>query len=143
MGAHAWIRWQAGPPQPLPDEWPSVPPGGVLNYASAPVPRPVEVIDYRKHALYKIVVIWCLVTPLLWTIEGAPDFVTLTLTANSAQVVLLPLLAGGLWWITANSRYIGRKYRNSWWENALMAILFSLAIWGAYQSVSNIVAAFR
>ena len=32
-----------------------------------------------------------------------PDFVALTLAANSAQVVLLPMLAGGLWWITASA----------------------------------------
>ena len=38
-----------------------------------------------------------------------PGFVALTLAANSAQVVLLPLLAGGLWWITASSRLIGRS----------------------------------
>ena len=38
-----------------------------------------------------------------------PGFVALTLAANSAQVVLLPLLAGGLWWITASERLIGRR----------------------------------
>ena len=36
-----------------------------------------------------------------------PDFVTLTLISNSAQVVLVPFIAGGLWWITASARYIG------------------------------------
>ncbi|MFN8002824.1 MAG: hypothetical protein U0X75_17610 [Acidobacteriota bacterium] len=46
-----------------------------------------------------------------------PDFVTLTLIANSAQVALLPLLVGGLWWITASARYIG-QHRNRWWENS-------------------------
>ena len=38
-----------------------------------------------------------------------PGFVALTLAANSAQVVLLPMLAGGLWWITASDRLIGRE----------------------------------
>ena len=32
---------------------------------------------------------------MVWTLPGMPDFVTLTLVANSAQVVLMPLLA--LW----------------------------------------------
>ena len=42
-------------------------------------------------------------------------------------VALLPLLAGGLWWITASEKYIGADYRNRWWENLVMAILFALA----------------
>jgi hypothetical protein len=84
-------------------------------------------------------VTWCLVTPLIWTIPGMPDFVTLTLVANSAQVVLLPVLAGGLWRITASAKYIGEKYRNRAWENVVMAILFALAVFGAYQSVLVVV----
>jgi hypothetical protein len=67
-----------------------------------------------------------------------PDFVTLTLVANSGQVVLLPLLAGGLWWITASPRCIGPTYRNRWWENAAMAILFALAVYGAVGAVRSI-----
>ncbi len=70
MGSHAWLRWKAG---------------------SGPI-----VADYRTHPLYKVIAVWCLVSPLIWTIPGMPDFITLTLVANSAQVVLLPLLAGGL-----------------------------------------------
>ena len=42
-----------------------------------------------------------------------PGFVALTLAANSAQVVLLPLLAGGLWWITASGRLIGDQVQES------------------------------
>jgi hypothetical protein len=69
---------------------------------------------------------------------GAPGFVPLTLAANGAQVVLLPLLAGGLWWITASSRLIGHEYRNRWWENAVMAVLFALATYFAFQAVKDL-----
>jgi Mn2+/Fe2+ NRAMP family transporter len=113
MGSHAWLRWQAG---------------------TGPIKT-----DYRHHPLYRWIAVWCLVSPLVWTIPGMPDFITLTLIANSAQVVLLPLLAGGLWWITASARYIGADYRNRWWENLLMALLFALAIYGAVNSVLSIV----
>jgi hypothetical protein len=67
-----------------------------------------------------------------------PDFVTLTLIANSAQVVLLPLLAGGVWWITASAKYIGPAHRNRPWENIVMAFLFALALYGAYGSAKSI-----
>ncbi len=113
MGSHAWLRWQAG---------------------TAPIKT-----DYRQHPLYRWIAVWCLVSPLIWTIPGMPDFVTLTLIANSAQVVLLPLLAGGLWWITASPRFIGAQYRNRWWENVVMALLFVLAIYGAISSVLSII----
>jgi Mn2+/Fe2+ NRAMP family transporter len=112
MGSHAWLRWQAG---------------------TAPIKT-----DYRQHPLYRWIAVWCLVSPLIWTIPGMPDFVTLTLIANSAQVVLLPLLAGGLWWITASPRFIGAQYRNRWWENVMMALLFALAIYGAINSIRSI-----
>jgi hypothetical protein len=109
MGTHAWLRWRAG--------------AGEIS------------ADYRDHPLYRWLVVWCLVPPLLWTIPGMPDFVTLTLVANSGQVVLLPLLAGGLWWITASPRCIGAAHCNRWWENAVMALLFVLAVYGAFNSV--------
>jgi Mn2+/Fe2+ NRAMP family transporter len=105
LGTHAWLRWHAG---------------------SGPITA-----DYRHHPCYKWIATSCLVTPLVWTMPGMPGFVMLTLAANSAQVVLLPVLAGGLWWITASPRLIGPEHRNRWWENVLMGTLFALACYFA------------
>jgi Mn2+/Fe2+ NRAMP family transporter len=116
LGTHAWLRWHAG---------------------TGPITS-----DYRHHACYRWIAISCLVTPLVWTLPGMPGFVALTLAANSAQVVLLPLLAGGLWWITASDRLIGREHRNRWWENVLMGTLFVLAIYFAYGAVLDLVRRF-
>ena len=113
LGTHAWLRMRGGA-----------------------VPAHT---DFRGHPCYRWIAIGCLVPPLIWTMPGMPGFVALTLAANSAQVVLLPMLAGGLWWITASERLIGREYRNRWWENALMAVLFSLAAYFAFQAVRNLV----
>ena len=95
--------------------------------------------ESRGHPLYKCIVVWVLVSPLVWMHPDTPGFVTLTLIVNSAQVVLVPFIAGGLWWITASGRYIGNAYRNRWWENAVMASLCMLALWGAYGSVKSVV----
>lgn len=113
LGSHAYLRWRAG---------------------TGPIGA-----DYRQHPLYRAIVLWCLVSPLIWTIPGMPDFVTLTLVANSSQVVLLPLLAGGVWWLTASERFIGKEFKNRPWENVLMAALFLLALYGAVSSVQTIV----
>ncbi len=113
MGSHAWLRYQAG---------------------TGPITQ-----DYRKHPLYRVIAVWCLVSSLVWALPGMPGFVTLTLIANSLQVVLLPFLAGGLWWITASPKFIGPKYCNRAWENVLMAGLFLLALYGAYGAVVSLV----
>lgn len=113
LGSHAWLR------------------------ARAPVGKPLH-DDYRQDPMYKRIAAWCLITPIVWTFPGMPDFVTLTLVANSAQVVLVPLLAGGLWIITARSKYIGKRYRTRPWENVVMGVLFTLALYGAFNSGKSI-----
>jgi Mn2+/Fe2+ NRAMP family transporter len=117
LGAHAWLRWHAG---------------------TAPIGT-----HFRDHPCYRWIAIWCLVSPLIWTLPGMPGFVALTLAANSAQVVLLPLLAGGLWWITASDRLIGREYRNRWWENVVMATLFALATYFAVRAIGDLARVLR
>ena len=114
LGTHAWLRWRTG--------------------------RPPAARAYREHPLHRVLVVWCLVPPLVWTLPGMPDFVTLTLVANGAQVLLLPLIAGGIWWVTSSPRCIGRAHRNRWWEHATMAVLFALAIYGALVSVRALAA---
>ncbi len=113
LGSHAWIR------------------------SRTPAGQPVRT-GYREHPMYRGIAVWCCVSPLVWTLPGMPDFVALTLVANSAQVILLPLLAGGIWWITASARFIGAAHRTRWWENLVMAFLFALAIYGAWKSAASI-----
>jgi hypothetical protein len=114
LATHAWLRWR-----------------GTAVAADT---------DFRQHPCYWWIAFACLATPMVWTMPGMPGFVALTLTANAAQVILLPMLAGGLWWITASERLIGPEYRNRWWENALMATLFALATYFAIQAVRNLIA---
>lgn len=113
LGSHALLRWKSGTDS--------------------------AVGDYRKHPCYRWIVVICVVSPLVWTAPGMPGFVTLTLVANSAQVVLLPIIAAGLWCITAGTKYIGTEYRNRRWENAVMATLYGLAVLGACKAVESLV----
>ncbi len=95
--------------------------------------------DYRKYPIYKLTALWIMVSPFVWIISGKADFVTLTLLANTLMAVLIPALAGGLWWITASRRDLGNQYKNNWFENLLMAFLFVLAVWGAYESALSVI----
>jgi Mn2+/Fe2+ NRAMP family transporter len=112
LGTHTWLRWRGG---------------------SAP---DTATATLQRHVVYRGIVIWSLVTPLVWTLPGMPDFVMLTLIANGAQVVIVPLIAGGLWRITSSSKFIGDQFRARPWENAVMALLFVLALYAAFHSVS-------
>jgi Mn2+/Fe2+ NRAMP family transporter len=99
-------------------------------------------INYKTHPIYRFIAVWIMVSPFIWIMTGKADFVTLTLLANTLMVVLIPALAGGLWWITASKKFIGEKYKNNWAENLVMGFLFCLAVWGTYEaaiSVTNMV----
>ena len=87
--------------------------------------------DFRSTRIYRGVAAWCLVSPLIWTLPGMPDFIALTLVVNALQVILLPLVAGGLWLISSRDDFIGRTYRNRWWEHAVLSVLMGLALYGA------------
>ena len=113
LGTHAWLRWRTG---------------------AAP-----ETTTLQRHPVYRGIVLWCLLSPLVWTLPGMPDFVMLTLVANGAQVVIVPLLAAGLWRITASPRFIGERFRTRAWENAVMAVLCALAVYAAANSVTALV----
>jgi hypothetical protein len=98
-----------------------------------------DTIDYKSHPIYKFIALWIMVSPFVWIITGKADFITLTLLANTLMAVLIPLLAGGLWWITANRRFIGDQYKNRLWENLIMGFLFILAVWGAFESAKSVI----
>lgn len=114
LGSHAWNRFR--------------------NISSAG-----DKIDYKSHPVYMFIALWIMVSPFVWILSGKADFITLTLFANTLMAVLIPALAGGLWWITASSKYIGEEYKNKLWENVLMAFLFILACWGAFESAVSVI----
>ncbi|MEZ5275097.1 MAG: divalent metal cation transporter [Opitutaceae bacterium] len=112
LGSHAWYRWRSGHLDPL-------------N------------IDFRNSKVYRYIVLWIIVSPLIW--GGKAEFISLTLIANTFTVVLIPAISGGLWWITARADFIGAENRNRWWENAIMASVFLLALYGMVGAARSII----
>ena len=92
-------------------------------------------LNIANSKIYHCVILWCLFSPLVWSIPNMPSFITLTLVANAAAVIVLPLLCGSLWIITSSKRYIGNKYKNKIYENVTLLILFLLSLWGSYQTI--------
>ena len=112
LGSHAWQRWQ-----------------------SSVIPTTTEI---RGHRLYTVIATWCLISPLIWTAPGLPGFVTLTIVVNALQVVLLPVIALGLLWITADARIIGLEHRNRWWDNVGMALVVLMSLFMAFKAVTEV-----
>ena len=113
LGSHAWYRWRARNNEPLE-------------------------IEYRSSKVYRYLTLWIVVSPLIW--RGQAEFISLTILANTFSVVMIPAIAGGLWWITAKESFIGAQYRNRWWDNALMGFVFLLALYGVVEGVKSIIA---
>jgi Mn2+/Fe2+ NRAMP family transporter len=111
LASHAWLRWRSHNSEPLR-------------------------VDYRSASVYRFVVLWIVVSPLVWL--GRVEFISLTILANTVTVVMIPALAGGLWCITARASFIGPAYRNRWWDNALMAFVTVLALFGVVEAVRSI-----
>jgi hypothetical protein len=92
----------------------------------------------KASRVYRAIVLWIIVTPLVWPLAGQSDFVGLTLTVNAAQVVVIPVIVTGLWIITARPKYIGERYRNRWWENVAVALLLGLGCISTYFALMKV-----
>jgi Mn2+/Fe2+ NRAMP family transporter len=99
--------------------------------------------EYRRHPGYRLMTIWCLFSPLVWTFTGKANFVAFTVAANAFQVLLLPVLAIAIWILTSGRRYIGAKYANRPWENVAMALFCAAALLGAAGAGRSLLAAIR
>lgn len=96
--------------------------------------------DYKEHPIYQWIVGWVILSPLFWIMWGHTDFVGITILVNAAQVIIIPVLVLGIWIITSKAEYIGRRYRNRWWENVFIGFLLVLGCIGAYFSTSKVLA---
>lgn len=99
--------------------------------------RPGAPEGERDLSIYRGAVLWLVLSPLAWALLGDVDFVGLTLLVSAVVVPLIPALAGGLWRLTASAGHIGAEHRNRWWENALMAAIFALALWGSVEALRS------
>jgi len=92
----------------------------------------------NRSKAYQLMVLWCLISPFIWSIPGMPGFVPLSIFVNAAAVVLTPILAALVWYLTAHPRFIGEKYRNGLWGNSMMAVLFALACYATWQAITTL-----
>ncbi|WP_145251005.1 Nramp family divalent metal transporter [Pseudomonas oryzihabitans] len=88
---------------------------------------------FHKDPAHKWFLLFILVTPLVWSLPGMPDFVTLTIGVNALNIVGLPVISLGLLIMSNQKSLLGVKYRNNWFENLALGFATLLAIWVAIQ----------
>jgi Mn2+/Fe2+ NRAMP family transporter len=79
-----------------------------------------------------------LVVPLVLSLPSMPDMVVLTIVANAFNVVLIPMIAAGLLYLTTSRKLMRREHANRWWEVALLTVVTAIGIWATYQVVLGI-----
>nr|WP_314586529.1 Nramp family divalent metal transporter [uncultured Pseudomonas sp.] len=88
---------------------------------------------FHKDPAHKWFLLFILVTPLVWSLPGMPDFVTLTIGVNALNIVGLPVISLGLLIMSNQKSLLGDRYRNNWFENLALGFATLLAIWVAIQ----------
>lgn len=87
---------------------------------------------YNLDPMYKWVMLFVLVTPLIWSIPGMPGFIALTLGVNAINIIGFPIIAIGLL-ILSNKKDLMGDHKNNWFENICLFSASVLAIWSAAQ----------
>ena len=88
--------------------------------------------EFHHDPMHKWFMLFILVTPLIWSLPGMPDFVTLTIAVNALNIIGLPVISLGLL-IMSNQKKLLGKYRNNWFENIALGFATFLAVWVAFE----------
>ncbi|RCL20848.1 Mn2+/Fe2+ transporter [Pseudomonas sp. AFG_SD02_1510_Pfu_092] len=96
--------------------------------------------EFHNDPMHKWFMLFILVTPLVWSIPGMPDFVTLTIGVSALNIIGLPVISLGLLIMSNQKSLLGKAYRNNWFENIALAFATGLALWVAFQLAMDLVA---
>jgi Mn2+/Fe2+ NRAMP family transporter len=95
--------------------------------------------EFHHDPMHKWFMLFILVTPLVWSLPGMPDFVTLTIAVNALNIIGLPVISLGLL-IMSNQKKLLGDYRNNWFENLALGFATILAVWVAFQLGAQLLA---
>ncbi|MCA1023838.1 Nramp family divalent metal transporter [Halobacillus litoralis] len=87
---------------------------------------------FEDDPMYKWFGLFLVVTPIVWSVENGPTFVSLTLVTNALNIIGFPVIALGLLFLSNKKSLLG-KYTNNWLENIILFMATVLAVWSAIQ----------
>lgn len=83
----------------------------------------------EQHPLYRWIILFVLISPIVWSVPGAPSFVVLVVVVNAINALFLPAIAVGILIISNKKEFLG-KYTNNVAENIVLTGTVILAVWG-------------
>jgi Mn2+/Fe2+ NRAMP family transporter len=89
--------------------------------------------EFHHDPMHRWFMLFILVTPLIWSLPGMPDFVALTLGVNALNIVGFPVISLGLLIMSNQKSMLEKKYRNNLFENIALLFATGLALWAALQ----------
>ena len=89
--------------------------------------------EFHHDPMHKWFMLFILLTPLVWSLPGTPDFVTLTIGVSPLNIIGLPVISLGLLIISNQTKLLDKKYRNNLFENIALLFATGLALWVAFQ----------
>lgn len=89
--------------------------------------------EFHHDPMHKWFMLFILVTPLIWSMPGMPDFVTLTIGVSALNIIGLPVISLGLLIMSNQKSLLDKQYRNNLFENIALMFATGLALWVAFQ----------
>lgn len=96
----------------------------------------------RDDPIFRIVVLFIMIVPIVFSLPFGPDLVLITLIGNGLAVVTVPFLMVGLIIVSARKDLMPTKYVNRWWENFILLIIGVIGLWATYELILSLVGTF-
>jgi hypothetical protein len=107
--------------------------------AASPSTPPEQL--HHNDPMFRLVLLFVMLTPIIFAFPFAPDLIVITLLGNGLSVLTVPALMIGLIVITARKDLMLPGYANRWWENAILAGIGAVGLWATYELIVAIVEA--
>ncbi|TWE22403.1 Nramp family divalent metal transporter [Prauserella muralis] len=105
--------------------------------AASPSTAPDQL--HHTDILFKSVLLFIMVVPIVFSFPFAPDLIVLTLLGNGLSVLTVPALIAGLLVITMRKDLMLPGYANRWWESVVLAAIGAVGLWATYELVIAVV----
>ncbi|WP_262316501.1 Nramp family divalent metal transporter [Lacticaseibacillus parakribbianus] len=110
--------------------------GNAIGFTKLAIANLNELIPSRKgkydkiqnDKIYPIFLGLMLASAFIWSLPHMPGQVFLTLFGNSLNVVIVPIIALGVLYVTNSKKFLGTARRNNWFENIVLGATTILAL---------------
>lgn len=99
--------------------------------AASPATAPDQL--HHVDSLFRSLLLFIMITPVVFSFPFAPDLIVLTLLGNGLSVLTVPALIVGLVAITMRKDLMLPGYANRWWENLVLASIGAVGLWATYE----------